>query len=85
MAHLVLKKSPGWNNKLKYTQENIGAKAEPPTRFYIFSCDCGVCNLSCHDRLLNSKKVTRVSLYLTSIVISHTPHILIATGECVPR
>ena len=25
------KKSPGWKNKLKYTQENAGAKAEPPT------------------------------------------------------
>ena len=32
MAHAVLKKSPGWKNKLKYTQENFGAKAEPPTR-----------------------------------------------------
>ena len=32
MAHVVLKKSPGGKNKLKYTQENVGAKAEPPTR-----------------------------------------------------
>ena len=32
MAHVVLKKSPGWKNKLKYTQENVGANAEPPTR-----------------------------------------------------
>ena len=32
MAHVVLKKSPGWKNKLKYTQQNVGAKAEPPTR-----------------------------------------------------
>ena len=32
MAHVVLKKSPGWKSKLKYSQENVGAKAEPPTR-----------------------------------------------------
>ena len=32
MAHVVLKKSPGWKNKLKYNQANVGGKAEPPTR-----------------------------------------------------
>ena len=32
MAHAVFNKSPGWKNKLKYTQEDVGAKAEPPTR-----------------------------------------------------
>ena len=36
MAHLVLKKSPGWKKKLKYIQENVGAKAEPPTRQTVF-------------------------------------------------
>ena len=74
MAHVVLKKSPGWKNKLKYTQENVGAKAEPPTRqtsvvfptrvweilHYFFSCDAGVC----HDCWLNSGKATGVGRFL---------------------
>ena len=32
MALVVLKKSPGRKNYLKYRQANVGAKTEPPTR-----------------------------------------------------
>ena len=46
MAHAMLKKSPGWKNKLKYTQANVGAKTEHPIRqtsvFFFFNLSMGV-------------------------------------------
>ena len=47
LAHVVLKKSRGWKNKLKYTQANVGAKAKPPIRqtlvFFFLQLEYGSC------------------------------------------